>query len=148
MAKVRSTYRCAGCGAEGPQWTGRCAGCGAWNTIVEERTAPATAMSALAAPSRALPIADVEVTGVTTVVRSPDHADAAAVLTGSAEADQALRRAVQADHRVNALAYLIAEDERPGRFDLVAPVAMPTHLQHWARSAAAAAYACRTPTRS
>ncbi|MDP1805451.1 MAG: DNA repair protein RadA, partial [Acidimicrobiales bacterium] len=63
MAKVRSTYRCAGCGAEGPQWTGRCAGCGAWNTIVEERTAPASAMSALAAPSRALPIADVESEG-------------------------------------------------------------------------------------
>lgn len=63
MAKVRSTYRCAGCGAEGPQWTGRCAGCGAWNTIVEERTSPASALSALAAPSRALPIADVESEG-------------------------------------------------------------------------------------
>jgi DNA repair protein RadA/Sms len=36
MGKIRSTYRCAECGAEGPQWTGRCAGCGAWNTLVEE----------------------------------------------------------------------------------------------------------------
>ncbi|MGH9265891.1 MAG: hypothetical protein ACRD1D_14475, partial [Acidimicrobiales bacterium] len=34
MAKVRSTYRCAECGSESPQWTGRCAGCGAWNTVV------------------------------------------------------------------------------------------------------------------
>ena len=63
MAKIRSTYRCADCGAEGPQWTGRCAGCGAWNTIVEERTAPASATSAVIAPSRALPIADVESDG-------------------------------------------------------------------------------------
>jgi DNA repair protein RadA/Sms len=63
MAKVRSTYRCAECGAEGPQWTGRCAGCGAWNTIVEERTAPSSAATTRLGPSRALPIADVESEG-------------------------------------------------------------------------------------
>ncbi|HWI04082.1 MAG TPA: DNA repair protein RadA [Acidimicrobiales bacterium] len=64
MAKIRSTYRCAECGAEGPQWTGRCAGCGAWNTIVEERLAPATpANAALVGPSRVVPIADVESEG-------------------------------------------------------------------------------------
>jgi DNA repair protein RadA/Sms len=65
MAKTRSTYRCAECGSEGPQWTGRCAGCGAWNTIVEEWTAPAPPPSAyaLAPASRALPIADVESEG-------------------------------------------------------------------------------------
>ena len=64
MAKVRSIYRCVDCGAEGPQWTGRCAGCGAWNTIVEERAAPAALVGgALTAPSRAMPIADVESEG-------------------------------------------------------------------------------------
>ena len=64
MAKIRSTYRCAECGAEGPQWTGRCAGCGAWNTIVEERTTPAaTAQHAVVAPSRPVPIAEVESEG-------------------------------------------------------------------------------------
>ena len=63
MAKVRSTYRCADCGADGPQWTGRCAGCGAWNTIVEERTRPASASSTATPPSQALPIADVESEG-------------------------------------------------------------------------------------
>jgi DNA repair protein RadA/Sms len=65
MAKIRSTYRCADCGAEGPQWTGRCAGCGAWNTIVEERLVAATtaAYAPLLAPSRVVPIADVESEG-------------------------------------------------------------------------------------
>jgi DNA repair protein RadA/Sms len=63
MAKIRSTYRCADCGAEGPQWTGRCAGCGAWNTIVEERLAPAPSSNAVVAPSRAVPIAEVESEG-------------------------------------------------------------------------------------
>ncbi len=65
MARTRSTYRCAECGAEGPQWTGRCAGCGAWNTIVEERAVPARAAAGAPAPppSRAMPIAEVESEG-------------------------------------------------------------------------------------
>ena len=63
MARTRSTYRCGECGAEGPQWTGRCGGCGAWNTIVEEPTRPTSASTAPDAPSRALPIADVESEG-------------------------------------------------------------------------------------
>jgi DNA repair protein RadA/Sms len=64
MAKVRSIYRCADCGSEGPQWTGRCAGCGAWNTIVEERASPAAmAGGPLIAPSRVMPIAEVESEG-------------------------------------------------------------------------------------
>jgi DNA repair protein RadA/Sms len=63
MARTRSTYRCGDCGAEGPQWTGRCLDCGAWNTIVEERSREATARltgPGRAAPSLALPIAEVE----------------------------------------------------------------------------------------
>ncbi len=63
MARTRSTYRCGECGAEGPQWTGRCGGCGAWNTVVEEPTRPVSAPNAAHAPSRALPIADVESEG-------------------------------------------------------------------------------------
>lgn len=63
MARTRSTYRCGECGTEGPQWTGRCGGCGAWNTIVEEPTGPASATNALRAPSRALPIGDVDSEG-------------------------------------------------------------------------------------
>ncbi len=62
---MRSIYRCGTCGAEGPQWTGRCGGCGAWNTIVEERSRESAAASGLlpSAPSRAVPIADVESEG-------------------------------------------------------------------------------------
>jgi len=63
MARTRSTYRCGECGAEGPQWTGRCGGCGAWNTVVEEPTRATTTTNALHAPSRVLPIADVDSEG-------------------------------------------------------------------------------------
>ena len=64
MAKVRSTYRCAECGSESPQWTGRCAGCGAWNSVVEERVAPPPAgFSTRTTASRAVPIAEVESEG-------------------------------------------------------------------------------------
>ena len=65
MARTRSIYRCGTCGAEGPQWTGRCAGCGEWNTIVEERSRESSAASGLlpCAPSRAVPIAEVESEG-------------------------------------------------------------------------------------
>ncbi|HEX2048105.1 MAG TPA: DNA repair protein RadA [Acidimicrobiales bacterium] len=64
MARTRSTYRCAECGSEFPQWTGRCAGCGAWNTVVEERVPPARAAVAPAAPTtHAMPIAEIESEG-------------------------------------------------------------------------------------
>ena len=37
----RSTFVCSACGQESPRWHGRCGGCGDWNTLVEERSAPA-----------------------------------------------------------------------------------------------------------
>ena len=40
MAKSKSVYRCADCGAEYPKWQGRCDVCGAWNSLVEEMAAP------------------------------------------------------------------------------------------------------------
>jgi DNA repair protein RadA/Sms len=39
MAKERTTYACAACGAQFPRWTGRCAECGAWSTVIEESAA-------------------------------------------------------------------------------------------------------------
>src|SRR5918911_542653 len=48
MARTRSTYRCGECGS--------------WNTVVEERTAPARATTAAPA-SRAVPIAEVDSEG-------------------------------------------------------------------------------------
>jgi len=36
-----STYVCSSCGAESAKWHGKCPGCEEWNTLVEERIAPA-----------------------------------------------------------------------------------------------------------
>ncbi len=55
MARERTLYRCAECGARSPKWTGQCAECGAWNSLAEvaaarsggvARAAGATAVSA------------------------------------------------------------------------------------------------------
>jgi DNA repair protein RadA/Sms len=42
MART-STYVCSSCGTESAKWHGRCPGCEEWNTLVEERVAPAQA---------------------------------------------------------------------------------------------------------
>jgi DNA repair protein RadA/Sms len=41
MARERTVFVCQSCGAQAARWLGRCADCGAWNTLVEERLAPA-----------------------------------------------------------------------------------------------------------
>ena len=41
VAVSRSASVCSTCGHESPRWHGRCPGCGEWNTLVEERAAPA-----------------------------------------------------------------------------------------------------------
>jgi DNA repair protein RadA/Sms len=38
MGRVKSVYRCTGCGWESAKWLGRCGGCNAWNSLVEETT--------------------------------------------------------------------------------------------------------------
>lgn len=35
MAKSKTLYACAECGAQATKWAGQCADCGAWNTLVE-----------------------------------------------------------------------------------------------------------------
>ena len=40
MAKAKTVYRCAECGAEFPKWAGRCESCQAWNTLGEEIVSP------------------------------------------------------------------------------------------------------------
>lgn len=44
--KVKTAWFCSACGAESPKWEGRCHECGEWNTMVEERVAPATGAKA------------------------------------------------------------------------------------------------------
>ncbi|HPF19959.1 MAG TPA: DNA repair protein RadA [Syntrophomonas sp.] len=41
MAKALSKFVCRDCGFETAKWLGKCPGCGAWNSLLEERTAPA-----------------------------------------------------------------------------------------------------------
>jgi DNA repair protein RadA/Sms len=43
MARHKTIYRCAECGAAEPKWTGRCAACEAWNSLVEEVERPVVA---------------------------------------------------------------------------------------------------------
>ena len=66
MAKVRTVFRCAECGASEPKWTGRCGGCEAWGTLVEESDGPATGQLAVLQPTTPpVPIADVDPTEFT-----------------------------------------------------------------------------------
>jgi DNA repair protein RadA/Sms len=63
MARPKTTYRCAECGAAEPKWTGRCAACEAWNSLVEEveRSAVAGCDEALGGGAGSpLPIAEVD----------------------------------------------------------------------------------------
>ncbi|MEB3277197.1 MAG: DNA repair protein RadA [Cyanobacteriota bacterium] len=41
MAKPSSVFVCTSCGAQTRQFFGRCAACGGWNTLVEQKAAPA-----------------------------------------------------------------------------------------------------------
>ena len=41
MARDRSQFRCAECGAVFAQWAGQCTTCGAWNSLAEQAAAPA-----------------------------------------------------------------------------------------------------------
>ena len=44
MAKTRTAYVCAECGAHSVKWAGQCPDCAAWNTLSEVRVAGTTAM--------------------------------------------------------------------------------------------------------
>jgi DNA repair protein RadA/Sms len=59
MAKARTVFRCAQCGAEAGKWAGKCAACGAWNTLVEEPAVPRGA-SPRRDEVRSRPLASVE----------------------------------------------------------------------------------------
>ena len=66
MAKKteKTAWFCTECGAESAKWAGKCPACGAWNTMVEERVAPAVRGGALrrSAADRPRPVAvnDIE----------------------------------------------------------------------------------------
>lgn len=64
MARSSTVYACTTCGHESPKWHGRCPGCGEWNTLVEERTGPASGGGAggkrSAKAARPVPLREVE----------------------------------------------------------------------------------------
>jgi DNA repair protein RadA/Sms len=51
VPRPATVHVCSSCGHASPRWHGQCPGCGDWNTLVEERAAPAVARRA-AAPGR------------------------------------------------------------------------------------------------
>ncbi|MDO4613127.1 MAG: DNA repair protein RadA [Actinomycetaceae bacterium] len=60
MAKAKTTYRCADCGATYPKWAGQCRTCGAWGTIEEEAPAAGRGEAAITPSSPAVPIGEVD----------------------------------------------------------------------------------------
>jgi DNA repair protein RadA/Sms len=63
MARARTVFRCADCGAGAPKWAGRCTTCGEWNTLVEEVEAPSTiASAAVGTMPTPQPIGEVDTT--------------------------------------------------------------------------------------
>src|SRR5215471_414014 len=63
MARDRTIYRCAECGATAPKWMGWCTACEAGGSLVEERVVPprppgGAVASGLAAPAVPIPIAE------------------------------------------------------------------------------------------
>src|SRR4051794_8952968 len=62
MASPRSTiFACTSCGHQSAKWHGRCPGCEEWNTLVEERPAPASAPSRRARTAAIKPVVLAEV---------------------------------------------------------------------------------------
>ena len=86
MSRVRTTFHCSDCGASSPTWVGRCPSCREWNTLVEERDAPAS-VPTLGTAAPALPIAQVDLThshAVTTGVFELDRVLGGGLVAGSA----------------------------------------------------------------
>lgn len=45
-SKIKTVFKCSSCGADHPKWQGQCSECKEWNTLIEERSAPAPSSSA------------------------------------------------------------------------------------------------------
>ena len=68
MAKEKTVYVCAQCGATSPKWLGKCPDCGAWNTLEESVAEPANAsrhrFQGLAKSQPAATLSEIEATDV------------------------------------------------------------------------------------
>jgi DNA repair protein RadA/Sms len=76
MARSSTRHVCSECGHDTPRWHGQCPGCGAWNSLVEERVAPAGggrgggSGGARARPGRPQALAEVETPRVARLLSS------------------------------------------------------------------------------
>ncbi len=89
MARERTLFSCQSCGYQTPKWLGRCPDCGQWESLVEERVAPAKAnrKSATSTSSRPTPLADIAAEGEerrTTAIGELDRVLGGGMVTGSA----------------------------------------------------------------
>ena len=57
--KPATVFTCTACTAQSPRWLGRCPECGGWNTLVEEKAAPAGPSAAGGPAPAPLALADV-----------------------------------------------------------------------------------------
>jgi len=60
--RIKTIFVCQQCGGTSPKWLGRCPDCQAWNTLVEEKTAPARDSRAPTSSSRPQRLPEVAVT--------------------------------------------------------------------------------------
>ncbi|WP_144402040.1 DNA repair protein RadA [Geoalkalibacter subterraneus] len=60
--RIKTIFVCQQCGGTSPKWLGRCPDCQAWNTLVEEKTAPARDSRAPTSSSRPQRLPQVAVT--------------------------------------------------------------------------------------
>jgi DNA repair protein RadA/Sms len=85
MAKAKTAYVCADCGAEHSKWQGQCVECGAWNTLSEITVLPAKA-AANPRGSYAGKTDAAKITKLATVAAEAERREA----TGIAELDRVL----------------------------------------------------------
>ena len=86
MAKAKTAFVCAECGADHNKWQGQCAGCGAWNTLSEIVVEPAAASRSPARSGYAGAVASAQVTALKDV----GSLEESRVSTGLSELDRVL----------------------------------------------------------
>ena len=89
MARERTLFSCQSCGYQTPKWLGRCPDCGRWESLVEERVAPARAnrRGVAVAARRPTRLADIAAEGEerrTTAIGELDRVLGGGIVPGSA----------------------------------------------------------------
>jgi DNA repair protein RadA/Sms len=89
VPRERTLFSCQSCGYQTSKWLGRCPDCGQWESLVEERVAPAKAnrRSATGTSSRPTPLAEIAAEGEerrTTAIGELDRVLGGGMVAGSA----------------------------------------------------------------